>query len=87
MKKLTNKFLNGLAKTSVSLCIFVGIVDTGIFIETLYEYNLHLYQSGVVLIPPVVGMVLFYGLAILISIMRKRQYKYMKKKNSDEKDN
>ena len=83
MKKLTDKFLNGFVKMSVPLCIFTGIAHTIMFVEKLYEYNLYLYRSGVVLIPSIVGMVTFYGFAILIPIVRKRQYyKHVKKEES-----
>lgn len=68
---------------SVPLCIFIGIAHTVMFVEKLYEYNLYLYRSGVVLIPSIVGMVTFYGFAILIPIVRKRQYyKHVKKEES-----
>lgn len=83
MKKFIEKVLHGIAKMSVPLCVFLGIADTVIFVVRLYElYNLHLYQSGVVLIPSIVGMVLFYGMAILIPIVRKRQY-YKRKQESE----
>ena len=82
MKKLIEKFLDGFAKMSVPLCIFIGIAHTVMFVEKLYEYNLYLYRSGVVLIPSIVGMVTFYGFAILIPIIRKRQYRRMKEEES-----
>lgn len=85
MKKLTDKFFNGIAKMSVPLCILGGIAGTILFFEKLYNYALHLYQSNVVLIPSIVGMVIFYGLAI--PVVRKRQYyKHFKKEEKSGKE-
>lgn len=80
MKKPGGKAWEGIAKMSVPLCILGGIASTILFFEKLYNYALHSYQSNVVLIPSIVGMVIFYGLAILIPVVRKRQYyKHFKK--------
>ena len=96
MKKLIEKILDKFAKISVPWCIFAGIANTVILVKELCElykwikiYNIHLDQPGIALIPSIVGMVLFYGMAILIPIVRKRQYyKHVKKEeNSDEEDN
>ena len=86
MKTLVDKFMKGFANMSVLLCLLMGIAFTVIFLEKLY--TLHLYRSGVVLIPSIVGMVTFYGFAIMIPIIGKRQYRRMKEEeNSDEEDN
>ena len=91
MKKLIEKFLDGFAKISVPWCIFAGIANTVGLIEELHElyklikvYNVSLHQPGIALIPSIVGMVLFYGMAILIPVVRKRQYyKHVKKDQGD----
>lgn len=80
MKKFAEKILDRFAKISVPLCVFLGIANTILFAEKLY--TLHLYQSSVVLIPSIVGMVLFYGMAILIPVVRKRQH-YKRKQESE----
>ena len=89
MKKFAEKFLDKFAKISVPWCIFAGIANTVGLIEELHElyklikvYNIHLDQPGIALIPSIVGMVLFYGMAILIPIVRKRQY-YKRKQESE----
>lgn len=87
MKRLGGKVWKGIAKTSVPLCILGGISSTILFFEKLHNCALHLYQSNVVLIPSIVGMVIFYGLAILIPIVRKRQYyKHFKKEEDPGKE-
>lgn len=87
MKKLvSNKFLKGLAKMPAPLCLLVGILYTVIFLEKLY--NIQRYRSNTVLIPSIVGAVLFCGLAIVIPVIRKRQFERMKKEeDSNEKNN
>lgn len=86
MKRLIDKILKELVKMSVPLCLFAGISYTVMFFEKLY--NIQRYRSNLVFIPSIVGAVVFFSLAILISVIRKSGNKRIKKEeNYDEEDN